>query len=233
MHLESPARTMRTLTLVAGWTKFCYFLSFSFIFYQPCLPGSGDSRGRRAESDEAFRNYVRDASSGMATGKCQRCIRMRAPRFGVGGFLTPGRGGHRLEVRARSSVVEQPAHNRLVAGSIPAGPTSFEFLLSVPIVTLYARIINSPRANTGGRIPAAHEHQPVPAGQVDRVGPTSGSRDCQWGMGDIGGDCVAVLAVLRKFRRVLDGAAKPVRPGDGGGAYGREAEQGCGVFSGG
>ncbi len=27
-------------------------------------------------------------------------------------------------VRARSSVVEQPAHNRLVAGSIPAGPTT-------------------------------------------------------------------------------------------------------------
>ena len=40
-----------------------------------------------------------------------------------GDFLTGWEARHKLFERARSSVVEQPAHNRLVAGSIPAGPT--------------------------------------------------------------------------------------------------------------
>ena len=40
-------------------------------------------------------------------------------------FLTPPIAANKLRKRARSSAAEQPAHNRRVAGSTPAGPTKF------------------------------------------------------------------------------------------------------------
>ena len=51
---------------------FGHFLTFQLASLVPA-----ESRGRRVRYDKAFRDYVRDALSGLARGKCHRAIQMR------------------------------------------------------------------------------------------------------------------------------------------------------------